>query len=95
MAPIATNVLNDGLDLKQKSLACLDITDPLEDAETQKHEINGATPNLGILPATMPFLRPSPALFITGLGSQYPPFTFKPERLEPFLGKWYDTNTPA
>lgn len=95
MAPIATNVISNEVGLKQKSLANLDINDPLENAEIKKHGINGGIPDLSTLPATIPLPKPSPALFITGLGSQYPPFTFKPERLEPFLGKWYDTNTPA
>ena len=39
--------------------------------------------------------KPSPALYITGLGSQYPPFKFKPEDLKGFLRKWYDVDTPG
>ena len=36
-----------------------------------------------------------PGLYITGLGSQYPPFLFHPDRLEGFISKWYDLETPG
>ncbi|MCJ1385151.1 hypothetical protein MMC17_008270 [Xylographa soralifera] len=46
---------------------------------------------------TVPSLgaKTAPALYITGLGSQYPPFLFAPERLESFIKKWYDLETPG
>lgn len=34
-----------------------------------------------------------PGLYITGLGSQYPPFSFHPDRLAGFISKWYDLET--
>ena len=36
-----------------------------------------------------------PGLYITGLGHQYPPFLFHPEKLEGFISKWYDLETPG
>ena len=36
-----------------------------------------------------------PGLFITGLGSQYPPFLFHPDKLEGFIEKFYDLETPG
>ena len=36
-----------------------------------------------------------PGLYITGLGSQYPPFLFHPDKLEGFISKWYDLETPG
>ena len=44
------------------------------------------------------FVTPSketPGLYITGLGSQYPPFLFPPEKLEGFIKRWYDLETPG
>nr|AWU47396.1 polyketide synthase type III [Nephromopsis pallescens] len=37
----------------------------------------------------------TPGLYITGLGSQYPPFLFTPEKLEGFIKRWYDLDTPG
>ncbi|KAL9000149.1 MAG: hypothetical protein Q9188_005740 [Gyalolechia gomerana] len=51
--------------------------------------------DLSSIPATIVTPKPTPALYIAGLGSQYPPFTFKPERLESFLHKFYDVETPG
>ena len=36
-----------------------------------------------------------PGLYITGLGSQYPPFSFHPDRLAGVMSKWYDLETPG
>ena len=36
-----------------------------------------------------------PGLYITGLGSQYPPFLFHADRLAGFISKWYDLETPG
>ena len=46
------------------------------------------------LPATVPS-KAEPALFVTGLGHQYPPYLFHPDKLEEFLSKWYDIETPG
>ncbi|KAK8103244.1 chalcone synthase [Apiospora sp. TS-2023a] len=37
----------------------------------------------------------SPRLWITGVGSQYPPHTQTPETLEEFAGRFYDTSKPG
>lgn len=63
--------------------------------ETATVHITEVQDDLRSLTVTPKLAEPSPELFITGLGSQYPPFTFKPERLESFLKRWYDVETPA
>ncbi|KAL8678383.1 MAG: hypothetical protein Q9186_005251 [Xanthomendoza sp. 1 TL-2023] len=40
-------------------------------------------------------LKPVPTLSITGLGSQYPPFTIKSQQWEAFLRKVYDVESPG
>ncbi|KAL8697112.1 MAG: hypothetical protein Q9224_002462 [Gallowayella concinna] len=45
-----------------------------------------------IIPLTS---NPVPVLYITGLGSQYPPFTLKAEQLKTFLQKVYDIESPG
>lgn len=37
----------------------------------------------------------TPGLYITGMGQQYPPFLFMPDKLEGFVKKWYDLDTPG
>lgn len=36
-----------------------------------------------------------PPLWITGLGAQYPPYLFGPEKLEEMVKKFHDPETPA
>ncbi|KAL8810320.1 MAG: hypothetical protein Q9200_002675 [Gallowayella weberi] len=50
---------------------------------------------LGASPTNLRIPKPFSALYITGLGSQYPPFTLKPDRLKSFLQKLYDTESPG
>ena len=50
---------------------------------------------LGPLPNPIVTSKSIPALSITGLGSQYPPFTIQSERLETYLQKLYDVETPG
>ena len=45
--------------------------------------------------STLSSSKAAPGLYITGLGSQYPPFLFHPDRLEGFISKWYDLETPG
>ena len=47
--------------------------------------------DLGSFPATP---KPKNALYITGLASQYPPFTVKPEQFESFVRKNYEAEIP-
>lgn len=47
------------------------------------------------LSTTRSSTKTTPGLFITGLGSQYPPFLLHPDKLESFIEKWYDLETPA
>lgn len=58
-----------------------------EVATDQDIEVKSDLQSLKNIPKISEF---SPRLFITGMGSQYPPFTFKPEQLEKSLKKWYD-----
>ena len=44
---------------------------------------------------TLSSSKAAPGLYITGLGSQYPPFLFHPDRLEGFISRWYDLETPG
>ena len=37
----------------------------------------------------------TPGLYITGLGSQYPPFLLRPEKMEGLIKKWFDSETPG
>ncbi len=53
------------------------------------HEVVSLAPVSG---TSTPF-KETPGLYITGLGSQYPPFLFRPENLEGFIKKWYDLET--
>ena len=46
-------------------------------------------------PVSVTKVKETPGLYITGLGSQYPPFLFPPDKLEPFIKKWYDLETPG
>ena len=34
-------------------------------------------------------------LYITGLGSQYPPFLLRPENMEGLIKKWFESETPG
>ena len=45
--------------------------------------------------ASHPEIKEVPGLYITGLGSQYPPFLLYPEKLEGFVKKWYDIDSPG
>jgi hypothetical protein len=63
-----------------------------EAATLQVTEVNDELRSLTITPALS---ESAPGLFITGIGSQYPPFTIKPEQLENNLKKWCDVGTPA
>lgn len=36
-----------------------------------------------------------PGLYITGLGSQYPPYLLGPEKLEEFAARFYDVESPG
>lgn len=36
-----------------------------------------------------------PPLWITGLGAQYPPYLFGPEKLEEMVRKFHDPENPA
>ena len=36
-----------------------------------------------------------PPLWITGLGAQYPPYLFGPEKLEEMVKKFHDPENPA
>ena len=47
--------------------------------------------DLGSFPATP---KPRNALYITGLASQYPPFTVKPEQFESFVRDNYEAENP-
>lgn len=38
---------------------------------------------------------PMPALWITGLGSQYPPYVLTPDDIERFARRFYDTEKPG
>ncbi|KAJ5126307.1 Thiolase-like subgroup [Penicillium atrosanguineum] len=38
---------------------------------------------------------PAPALYITGLGSQYPPYLLGPEEFEKFTARFYDMSRPG
>ncbi|KAF3401899.1 Polyketide synthase 5 [Penicillium rolfsii] len=38
---------------------------------------------------------PAPALYITGLGSQYPPYLLSPEDLEDLAARFHDVNNPG
>nr|P0DUK2.1 RecName: Full=Type III polyketide synthase pspB; AltName: Full=Soppiline biosynthesis cluster protein B [Penicillium soppii] len=38
---------------------------------------------------------PPPGLYITGLGSQYPPYLLGPEKLEEFAARFYDVESPG
>ena len=44
---------------------------------------------------TLSSSKAAPGLYITGLGSQYPPFLFHPDKLEGFISRWYDLETPG
>ena len=46
-------------------------------------------------PVPVTQFKETPGLYITGLGSQYPPFLFPPEKLEGFIKRWYDLETPG
>ena len=37
----------------------------------------------------------TPGLYITGLGSQYPPFLLRPEKMEGLIKKWFDSECPG
>ncbi|KAI4214643.1 MAG: hypothetical protein LQ351_002716 [Letrouitia transgressa] len=100
MAPIAIETLPEPTLTFEprggcKTLALKSPKDVKSHEDSVKSVIQETVNDLGVLPATITPPKPSPALFITGLGSQYPPFTFKPDRLEPFLSKWYDPSTPS
>ena len=45
--------------------------------------------------STLSSSRAVPGLYITGLGSQYPPFSCQSDRLAAFISKWYDLETPG
>ena len=44
---------------------------------------------------TLSSSKAAPGLYITGLGSQYPPFLFHPDKLEGYISRWYDIETPG
>ena len=47
------------------------------------------------IPKSITPVKEAPGLFITGLGHQYPPFLFGPDKLEAFVKRWYDVETPG
>lgn len=51
--------------------------------------------DVSTIPQSITPVKEAPGLYITGLGSQYPPFQFPPEKLEGFVKRWYDLDTPG
>ena len=57
----------------------------------EKSKVSQLVVDLGSFPVAR---QPSNSLYITGLASQYPPFTVKPEQFERFVQRNYDAGIP-